>query len=144
MEWMQSVKVQLSNAELLDTHRPTFHWEGDDLVLERKDAAVASQMPFKIQTTFAQKMGWLVKTNQGHWAIGPNLNYSLCNKWMMRQTNGQDIEVTGMRPVLTSLGSDSSLRSKMTVQNDQWMELNLLADWKFLNLRQAFVRGRGT
>ena len=83
MEWMQPVKVQLSNADLLDTHRPKFHWEGEDLVLERKDTAVANQLTLEIQITFAQKMGWLVKTNQGHWAIGPNLNYTLRNEWMM-------------------------------------------------------------
>ena len=85
-----------------------------------------------------------MKINQGHWAIGPNLNYTLRNEWMMRQSDGSDTKVTGIRPVLTSLGSDSSLRGKMTVQDNNWMKLNLLADWKFMNLCQAFADAVGT
>ena len=34
LEWMQTETVQMSATQYVrDAHRPTFHWEGDDLVL---------------------------------------------------------------------------------------------------------------
>ena len=57
-------------------------------------------------------MGWLAKKKGDHWVIGPNLNYTLCDKWEMQMYDGDKWEMRmsdGSVMVLMSLGSDSSL-----------------------------------
>ena len=139
LEWLQTETVQTSvNHYARDVHRPTFHWEGEDLMLDKKDLAVAKQMAVKIQTTFAVKMGWLVKKKDGTWALGPNLVYDLHVEWDLKSSNGRTTKVKGLHQATTSL-SQSPATSPMILVNDDWLKLALTVSWRFQNLRQAFA-----
>ena len=80
LEWILTVSVQLNDANLKDTCWPTFGLEGDDLILERKEQSITNQISFRIQTTFAHKIWWLMKNEHDQWRLGPNLNYTLRNE----------------------------------------------------------------
>ena len=104
LEWMETETVQRSvNHHVRDTHRPTFHWDGDNLILDHKDLAVALKIAVKTQTTFAQKMGWLVKKKDGTWTLGPNLTYLLHVEWDSKLNDGSTKNIKGLHQETTSL-----------------------------------------
>ena len=69
----------LDNGKYLRTR---FKWEGDDLVLDNsavqrirfRGIGVDHLMPhFAVNSVLAEKMGWMQKTSDGTWQLGPNL-----------------------------------------------------------------------
>ena len=145
LEWMQTETLQTSvNHYVRDVHRPNFHWEGDDSILDKKDVVVAKQIAIKIHTTFAHKMGGLVKKKDGAWILGPNLTYLLHGEWDIKLSNGSTNKVKGLHQETTALSKVSGAHSPMILVNDGWLELTLTVDWKFQNLRQTFSDAVGT
>ena len=69
----------MSNMEYAyDTQRPTFRWEGEELILERKKVADVGSlshgvMTYLIQFRLAYSMGWIQEDIPGKVTLGPNL-----------------------------------------------------------------------
>ena len=102
LDWVQTVNVQTGRAQYVrDTHLPTFHWEGDDLIVECEDLVVAKQISVKIQTTFAHQMGWSVKKKDGMRHLGQN--YVLRDEWDFKLRDSSTKKVKGFHQVTTSL-----------------------------------------
>ena len=102
-----------------DTRRPTFHWEGDDLILDRKAVATARRITIKIQTHFTQKMGWMIKKKDGSWTLGPNLNYLLHIECTQSKSDGTLEKIKEIHQTMTSLSKTIGM-SPMFLATDEW------------------------
>ena len=71
-----------AGGEVVDSHRPTFRWEGEVLVLEKKDISVLHNrgdvnidnniVQVRLDEQLAYRMGWLEKAGDGTPQLGPN------------------------------------------------------------------------
>ena len=111
-----------------DTRRPTFHWEGEDVVLERKDLNVignnsGKNVDFRVEEVLALRMGWLEKSIGGTYKLGLNLKYSLYHKTAKKATKGPVTELAVGRLWIVESAS---------------LVLSFVLDWPFTNLNKAF------
>ena len=125
----------LDNGKYLHTR---FKWEGDDLVLDNsavqrirfRGIGVDHLMPhFAVNSVLAEKMGWMQKTSDGTWQLGPNLT--------MIYHKGQ-VPRRGQYDFLNANGEPILLRSSIDKDKTVWFWLSFRLSWKFTNLNLAF------
>ena len=119
----------IPNGRVEDPRRPTFRWEGEVAVLERKDIGVLGShgsqnvVEFGIDEGLAIRMGWLTQSSRGTYALGPNLRFSLYDKANKRSDKVPSTELPSGR---------------LWVVNSGLMVLSFTLEWRFTNLRKAF------
>ena len=119
-------------AEVADSHRPTFRWEGEVLVLEKKDINVLGNrgdvnidnniVQVRLDEQLAFRMGWLEKAGDGSPQLGPNLVYEIYDKSTGKMTRVGATEVKG----------------RLWMVDSGTLVLSFTFDWRFVNLNDAF------
>ena len=123
-----------SNMEYAyDTQRPTFRWEGEELILERKKVANVGSLSngvvtFLVQFPLAYSMGWIQKDIPGKVTLGPNLEYSFSEKDNKRM----------YRQLVTELSKASGAPRYWKYVPGEGLYLSQTMAWRFKNLNVAF------
>ena len=121
-----------AGGEVADSHRPTFRWEGEILVLEKKDINVLRNrgdtnidnniVQVRFDEPLAYRMGWLEKAGDGTPQLGPNLVYEMYEKSTGKMTRVHATEVQG----------------RLWMVDSGTLVLSFTFDWRFVNLNDAF------
>lgn len=105
-----------------------FRWEGEDMIMDNTEVytALVKSPLFSIHQTLAIKMGWLRKSNDGTFALGPNLRQEFVN----------DV-IPDLKNTVHDLQDDNGNPVFWNVQNDHFVS-STTCNWRFMNLNNAF------
>ena len=113
-------------------------WEkvGDEqeLFLDNNDVWMDDPPQLWFHVNLAQAMGWLTKSSQGQWVIGPNLRL----EW-----KDDKIEDVSQDTTLQDVVDESNNPCFWVVENHQgsdYLQLSQAVNWRFLNLNAAFQK----
>ena len=131
IDWQMTNTLQgINDGRIEDPRRPTFRWEGEVAVLEKRDIGVLGSDPdyhnvveFRIDEVLATRMGWLAKSANGTYKLGPNLRFSLYDETNKRSDKIPRTELRSGRLWLVDAG---------------YMVLSFTLEWHFTNLSKAF------
>ena len=137
---LELIKAKMEYVD--DSQRPTFRWEGETMILERKKVAdVGSlshgKMTFCIDIDLAQKMGWIEQrtvtallSSVKIWVLGVNLDMDLHEKDQKRL----------YRQLVTELPKKSDWAPNYWEVKENKLWLSQTVEWRFLHLNHAFNR----
>ena len=128
-------QVQTKSKRLYLKYQPRYKWEGEELVMLplKHDDIVLIQTSsdyawaaWKVHTSMAMKMKWLVQKKDKSYVLGPNLRYEV--------------------PLVTSAQGDyyNQVPNTEFANHDVWkieeshLRLSLCFQWRFINLNVAF------
>ena len=129
---IETVQGHSGRDVLEDGRRPTFRWEGEVLVLERKDLYTLGNhgdtniddnvVQFRVDESLAYRMGWLAKMRDGTYKLGPNLIYEFY------ETSAKELKKVDRTEV----------QGRLWMVDSGSLVLSFTLDWRFSNLNQAF------
>ena len=152
---LKASKNDSATVSLKKEWKPTFEWKGDNLVLKAVnledlfslDTSSKKRPLSKLQILIdvAKKFGLIVKTKEGHYELGPNLEFTLpvttyTNRTQLIQTNQRyqwlGEHYVGVTPADLLGGND--LFKVVVEGGNSFLQLSCYVDWTFKNLNAMF------